>query len=100
MRRGSLGERFIKYGKARCDCARDERARHGPCEQWADVELAQQKAEEAEKGGSQRSRRSRGEIEAFVSTGAIDDGDLYALETAVHRKAMRVAARAVSCCRC
>lgn len=30
MRRGSLGERFIKCGKARCACATDEQARHGP----------------------------------------------------------------------
>jgi hypothetical protein len=30
MRRGSLGERFIKCGKERCACARDEQARHGP----------------------------------------------------------------------
>jgi len=30
MRRGSLGERLIKCGKARCACAIDEQARHGP----------------------------------------------------------------------
>jgi hypothetical protein len=30
MRRGSLGERFIRCGKERCACARDEQARHGP----------------------------------------------------------------------
>lgn len=30
IRRGSLGERFIKCGKARCACATDEQARHGP----------------------------------------------------------------------
>lgn len=30
MRRGSLGERYIKCGKARCACASDETARHGP----------------------------------------------------------------------
>lgn len=30
MRRGSLGERFIQCGKARCACATDEQARHGP----------------------------------------------------------------------
>lgn len=30
MRRGSLGERFIRCGKARCACATDETARHGP----------------------------------------------------------------------
>lgn len=30
MRRGSLGERWIKCGKERCACARDEGARHGP----------------------------------------------------------------------
>jgi hypothetical protein len=30
MRRGSLGERFTKCGKARCACATDEAARHGP----------------------------------------------------------------------
>lgn len=30
MRRGSLGERWIKCGKERCACARDEAARHGP----------------------------------------------------------------------
>lgn len=104
MRRGSLGERFIKCGKARCACARDEQARHGPyfsltrarggrtqsrrltaqeaervrqqlaagqefrqqveafweaCERWADAELAQQAAEEAEKGGSRRSSRGK-----------------------------------------
>lgn len=30
MRRGSVGERWIKCGKERCACARDEGARHGP----------------------------------------------------------------------
>ncbi|MGH9381713.1 MAG: DUF6788 family protein [Thermoanaerobaculia bacterium] len=30
MRRGSLGVRFIKCGKARCACATDDTARHGP----------------------------------------------------------------------
>ena len=30
MRRGSLGGRFIRCGKARCACARDDQARHGP----------------------------------------------------------------------
>lgn len=30
MRRGSLGERWIRCGKERCACARDEGARHGP----------------------------------------------------------------------
>lgn len=30
MRRGSLGERFIKCGKERCACATDDLARHGP----------------------------------------------------------------------
>lgn len=30
MRRGSLGERWIKCGKERCACARDDGARHGP----------------------------------------------------------------------
>jgi hypothetical protein len=30
MRRGSLGERFLKCGKPRCACAADEKARHGP----------------------------------------------------------------------
>ncbi len=30
MRRGSLGERLLKCGKARCACASDEQARHGP----------------------------------------------------------------------
>ena len=30
MRRGSLGERWIKCGKQRCSCAQDDGARHGP----------------------------------------------------------------------
>lgn len=30
MRRGSLGERHTKCGKARCACATDDAARHGP----------------------------------------------------------------------
>jgi len=30
MRRGSLGERFMKCGKATCACHRDPNARHGP----------------------------------------------------------------------
>jgi len=30
MRRGSLGERFMKCGKASCACHRDPDARHGP----------------------------------------------------------------------
>jgi hypothetical protein len=30
MRRGSLGERFLKCGKASCACHRDPDARHGP----------------------------------------------------------------------
>jgi len=30
MRRGSLGERFMKCGKAACACHRDPDARHGP----------------------------------------------------------------------
>ena len=104
IRRGSLGERFIRCGKARCACATDEQARHGPyfsltrtvegrtrsrrlsareaervreqlaagrefrqqvealweaCEQWADDELVQQVAEEAEKGGSRGSSKPR-----------------------------------------
>ncbi|MBW2377893.1 MAG: hypothetical protein JRF55_18290 [Deltaproteobacteria bacterium] len=35
------------------------------------------------------------EIEALVGTGAVDEWDFEAIETAVRRKAMRVAARAV-----
>jgi len=30
MRRGSLGERFMKCGKAACACHADQDARHGP----------------------------------------------------------------------
>ncbi len=30
MRRGSLGERFLKCGKSNCKCASSEEARHGP----------------------------------------------------------------------
>lgn len=30
MRRGSLGQRWMKCGKERCACATDEGARHGP----------------------------------------------------------------------
>jgi hypothetical protein len=30
MRRGSLGERFMKCGKPACGCHRDPNARHGP----------------------------------------------------------------------
>lgn len=30
IRRGSMGERWMKCGKQRCACARDETARHGP----------------------------------------------------------------------
>lgn len=30
MRRGSLGTRFVKCGKAGCACATDKEARHGP----------------------------------------------------------------------
>ena len=35
------------------------------------------------------------EIEALLGTGAVDEWDFEAIETAVRRKAMRVAARAV-----
>ncbi|HEY6322837.1 MAG TPA: DUF6788 family protein [Thermoanaerobaculia bacterium] len=30
LRRGSLGERYIKCGKPNCSCATSEEARHGP----------------------------------------------------------------------
>lgn len=30
MRRGSLGERWVKCGKPNCACATDDQARHGP----------------------------------------------------------------------
>lgn len=30
MRRGSLGQRWMKCGKERCACAQDDGARHGP----------------------------------------------------------------------
>ena len=30
MRRGSLSERFVKFGKPGCLCATDSKARHGP----------------------------------------------------------------------
>jgi hypothetical protein len=30
MRRGSLGERYLKCGKPNCACARHDEARHGP----------------------------------------------------------------------
>jgi len=30
MRRGSLGQRWVKCGKTNCACASDDQARHGP----------------------------------------------------------------------
>ena len=30
MRRGSVGERFMKCGKPSCACHTDKKARHGP----------------------------------------------------------------------
>jgi hypothetical protein len=61
---------------------------------------------ESARGGLARGGQKRGfkaafeaeivaEIEALVGTGAVDDWDFEAIETAARRKAMRVAARAV-----
>jgi hypothetical protein len=50
-----------------------------------------------QKGGFQAAFEAEivAEIEALVGTGAVDEWDFEAIETAVRRNAMRVAARAV-----
>jgi hypothetical protein len=56
MRRGSLGERFVKCSKPGCACAEDPAARHGPYFSWT-----------RQVGGSTRSKFLSAQQAAIVS---------------------------------
>jgi hypothetical protein len=96
LRRGSLGERYLKCGKANCACATHEEARHGPYFSLTRVvggrtrsrRLTAQQAERVRQqlAAGQEFRR---QVEAFWEAGeawAEDQLDLVAVAEAAEKK--------------
>ncbi len=117
MRPGSLVERYRRCGKPGCHCAGTGASGHGPS--WSLTHAVGGKtvtriipphAVDATRRQIAEYQRFRGLVRELVDTserlceaklaapvgaGAVDDWDFEALETAVRRQAMRVAARAI-----